>query len=66
MGIGTRMWLDDKTMLRLKLNKDRQMGTSLEQKILDYLTLTLSFNLDLANLSRGDHKVGLGINIDAS
>ena len=65
VGIGTRLKLDETTMLRLKLNKDRQMGTSIQQKIHDFITLTLSFNLDLTNLERGDHKVGLAVDIEA-
>ncbi|XP_043288133.1 voltage-dependent anion-selective channel protein 1-like [Venturia canescens] len=64
VGIGTRMRIDDKTMVRLKLNKDRQMGASLQQKFYNFINLTLSFSLDLNNLPRGDHKVGLAIDIE--
>lgn len=53
-------------MIRLKLNKDRQIGASLQQKIYNFIKVTLSFNLDLHNLPRGDHKVGLAIEIEDS
>ncbi|CAK9811160.1 Voltage-dependent anion-selective channel [Anthophora plagiata] len=65
LGAGARCKIDEKSMFRCKFNTDLQLGMSLQQKLDDNIMLTLSFNIDCINVTRGGHKVGLAIDIEA-
>ncbi|KYN32295.1 Voltage-dependent anion-selective channel protein 2 [Trachymyrmex septentrionalis] len=65
VGAGAKCKLDERSTLRFKFNTDLQLATSLLQKISDGVTLILSFNIDCANVTRGGHRVGLALNVDA-
>ncbi|KAG7200263.1 hypothetical protein KM043_017732 [Ampulex compressa] len=65
VGAAAKYKLDSKSTLRFKFNTDLQLGTSLKQKLHDDVTLTLSFNVDCANLTRGGHKIGLALDVEA-
>ncbi|XP_044020676.1 voltage-dependent anion-selective channel protein 2-like isoform X2 [Aphidius gifuensis] len=64
-GFGTRYKLDDTSTLRLKLDTELQLGTSIQQLIQDGINLTLAFGFDLKDVVNGTHKVGLAIDIEA-
>ncbi|KAG5327723.1 VDAC2 protein, partial [Pseudoatta argentina] len=65
VGAGAKCKCDEKSTLRFKFDTDLQLATSLLQKITDGVTLILSFNIDCANVTRGGHKVGLALNVEA-
>ncbi|CAK9823809.1 Voltage-dependent anion-selective channel [Anthophora retusa] len=65
LGAGARCNIDEKSMFRCKFNTDLQLGMSLQQKLDDHIMLTLSFNIDCINVTRGGHKVGLAIDVEA-
>ena len=65
IGAGAKCKIDERSTLRFKFNTDLQLATSLLQKISDGVTLILSFNIDCANVTRGGHRVGLALNVDA-
>lgn len=63
IGVGLCCKLDEGCKLRLKFDKNLQFGSSLQFKIHDEASLTMAFNIDTTNLSAGQHKIGLGIDI---
>ncbi|XP_020286047.1 voltage-dependent anion-selective channel protein 2-like [Pseudomyrmex gracilis] len=65
VGAAAKCKIDDNSILRVKFNTDRQLATSLLQKLSDAVTLILSFNIDCAKIARGGHKVGFALNVDA-
>lgn len=65
VGAGAKCKIDERSTLRFKFNTDLQLATSLLQKISDGVTLILSFNIDCANVTRGGHRVGLALNVEA-
>lgn len=65
LGAAARCKLDERSTLRFKFNTDLQLATSLLQKLSDGVTLILSFNIDCANVTRGGHRVGLALNVEA-
>ncbi|XP_018396815.1 PREDICTED: voltage-dependent anion-selective channel protein 2-like [Cyphomyrmex costatus] len=65
VGAGAKCKIDERSTLRFKFNTDLQFATSLLQKISDGVTLILSFNIDCANVTRGGHRVGLALNVEA-
>ncbi|RLU21438.1 hypothetical protein DMN91_005811 [Ooceraea biroi] len=65
VGAGAKCKLDEKSTLRFKFNTDLQLATSLLQKLNDGITLILSFNIDCAKITRGGHRVGLALNVEA-
>lgn len=65
VGLGAKCQLDGDSVLRLKMNKDLQLGSSLQQQIHDNVTMTLSMNCDLSNLTGGGHKVGMNVEFEA-
>lgn len=64
LGAGARYKIDEQSVFRCKFNSDLQLGMSLQQKLDESVTLSLSFNIDCANVTRGGHKVGLGLEIE--
>ncbi|XP_070172292.1 voltage-dependent anion-selective channel protein 2-like [Polyergus mexicanus] len=65
VGAGAKCKIDDSSTLRFKFNTDLQLATSLLQKLNDGVALVLSFNIDCANITRGGHRVGLALNVEA-
>jgi len=65
VGAAAKCKIDERSILRFKFNTDLQLATSLLQKLSDGVTLILSFNIDCANVTRGGHRVGLALNIEA-
>ncbi|KOC60325.1 Voltage-dependent anion-selective channel [Habropoda laboriosa] len=65
LGAGARCNIDERSTFRCKFNTDLQLGMGLQQKLDENITLSLSFNIDCANVTRGGHKVGLAIEIEA-
>lgn len=65
VGAGAKCKIDDSSTLRFKFNTDLQLATSLLQKLNDGVALILSFNIDCANITRGGHRVGLALNVEA-
>lgn len=65
VGAGAKYKIDEQSTLRFKFNSDLQLATSLLQKLNDGITLILSFNIDCANVTRGGHRVGLALNVEA-
>lgn len=65
VGAAAKCKIDEKSTLRFKFNTDLQLATSLAQKLSDAVTLILSFNIDCANVTRGGHRVGLALNVEA-
>lgn len=65
VGAAAKCSLDERSVLRFKFNTDLQLATSLSQKLSDGVTLILSFNIDCANVTRGGHRVGLALNVEA-
>ncbi|XP_011699625.1 PREDICTED: voltage-dependent anion-selective channel protein 2-like [Wasmannia auropunctata] len=65
LGAAAKYKIDEKSALRFKFNTDLQLATSLLQKLSDGVTLVLSFNIDCAKVTRGGHRVGLALNVEA-
>lgn len=65
LGIGAKCELSDGSIIRCKVDKDRQIGISLGQRLRDILNLTVSFNIDCANLDSGGHKAGISVELEA-
>ncbi|KAL7293454.1 hypothetical protein TKK_0013214 [Trichogramma kaykai] len=65
MGAGLAMKLDDTTKLRVKMDKGLNLATSLQLKPMENAQLTLAFSLDCTNPTHGNHKFGLGIEMEA-
>ena len=65
LGIAAKYRLNDNLTFRCKIDKDYQIGMSLQQKLNDILNLTLSFNVDSANIQNGGHKAGLSFELNA-
>nr|XP_012232353.1 PREDICTED: voltage-dependent anion-selective channel protein 2-like [Linepithema humile] len=65
VGAAAKCKIAEKSILRFKFNTDLQLATSLMQRLYDGVTLILSFNIDCANITRGDHQVGLALNVEA-
>ncbi|XP_047348449.1 uncharacterized protein LOC124948625 [Vespa velutina] len=65
IGIAAKYILDENSVLRFKINSAMQFGTSLQQKLNESTTVSLSFCLDCMDITKGNHKVGLAIDIEA-
>ncbi|KAK1132237.1 hypothetical protein K0M31_016359 [Melipona bicolor] len=65
LGAAAKCNIDEGSTFRCKFNTDLQFGLSLQQKLDANVMLTLSFNIDCANVTRGGHKVGLALEIEA-
>ncbi|XP_066601873.1 voltage-dependent anion-selective channel-like [Prorops nasuta] len=65
VGVAAKQKLDDDSTLRFKINTEFQLGTSLQQKLLPGILLTLSMNVDCTNVPKGGHKVGLALDMEA-
>ncbi|XP_011879847.1 PREDICTED: voltage-dependent anion-selective channel protein 2-like [Vollenhovia emeryi] len=65
VGAAAKCKIDERSILRFKFNTDLQLATSLLQKLSDSVTLILSLNIDCANVTRGGHRVGLALNVEA-
>ncbi|XP_043591019.1 voltage-dependent anion-selective channel protein 3-like [Bombus pyrosoma] len=65
LGAAAKCNIDEGSTFRCKFNTDLQLGLSLQQKLDENATLSLSFNIDCANVTRGGHKVGLAFEIEA-
>ncbi|KOX80851.1 Voltage-dependent anion-selective channel protein 1 [Melipona quadrifasciata] len=63
LGAAAKCNIDEGSTFRCKFNTDLQFGLSLQQKLDANVMLTLSFNIDCANVTRGGHKVGLALEI---
>jgi len=64
-GVGCKYNLDDKAIIRAKVNNDCQVGLSYQQTIKDGVTVTLSSNIDGNKLNAPGHKIGVGIELQA-
>ncbi|XP_017758547.1 PREDICTED: voltage-dependent anion-selective channel protein 1-like [Eufriesea mexicana] len=64
LGAAAKYNIDEGSTFRCKFNTDLQLGMSLQQKLDEHVTLSLSFNIDCANVTRGGHKFGLAIEIE--
>ncbi|KAF3424894.1 hypothetical protein E2986_05723 [Frieseomelitta varia] len=65
LGVAAKCNIDEGSTFRCKFNTDLQLGLSLQQKLDENVMLTLSFNIDCANVTRGGNKVGLALDIEA-
>nr|KAF7429439.1 hypothetical protein H0235_005837 [Vespula pensylvanica] len=65
VGIAAKYAIDEESILRLKINSAMQLGTSLQQKLNENTMISLSFCFDCININRGNHKVGLALDIEA-
>ncbi|XP_072743165.1 non-selective voltage-gated ion channel VDAC2-like [Anoplolepis gracilipes] len=65
VGAAAKCKIDERSTLRFKINTDLQLATSLLQKLNDGVALILSFNIDCVNITRGGHRVGLALNVEA-
>lgn len=65
LGIGGKYEWSDGAIFRCKVDKDQQIGISFSQRLRDMLNLTLSFNIDSANLDSGGHKAGISFELEA-
>ncbi|XP_033220607.1 voltage-dependent anion-selective channel protein 2-like [Belonocnema kinseyi] len=65
LGIGAKYLLSEGSTFRFKIDKDMQIGFSLQQRLHDSLNLTLSFNIDCPNVQSGGHKAGLSLELEA-
>ncbi|XP_076395127.1 non-selective voltage-gated ion channel VDAC1-like [Megachile rotundata] len=63
LGTGAKCQMDETSTFRCKFNTDLQLGLSMQHKLDPNVLLTLSFNVDCANVTRGGHKVGLALDI---
>jgi len=63
-GIGGRYLLDSYTAVRAKVNNQSQVGLSLEQKIKDGVTLTLSASVNGKDFNGGGHQIGLALELE--
>ena len=64
VGAGFLAKIDDGTALRMKFDKNMQLGTSLQLAVNQNARLTLGFSLDFLNFSGGGHKVGFGLELN--
>ncbi|XP_001606205.2 voltage-dependent anion-selective channel-like [Nasonia vitripennis] len=64
LGAGLAYKLNEQSKLRLKLDKNLQLGTSLQMPLNEEAKVTLAMNLDLAQPASGQHKVGLGLDLE--
>lgn len=65
VGIAAKYAVDEESILRLKINSAMQLGTSLQQKLNENTMISLSFCFDCMNINRGNHKVGLALDVEA-
>jgi hypothetical protein len=65
VGIGGKCNFNDNSTMRFKFNSDLQLAMSLLQKLREGIALTLSFNIDCANIPKGGHQVGLALDLEA-
>jgi len=61
---GSKYSVSDDTSVRMKVSNQSLIGLSLQQKLKDGLTLTMSALVDAKNFSAGGHRVGLGIELE--
>lgn len=64
LGAGLAYKLDDQNKLRLKLDKNLQLGTSLQMPLNEQAKITLAMSLDLVQPASGQHKVGVGLDLE--
>ncbi|KZC05211.1 Voltage-dependent anion-selective channel [Dufourea novaeangliae] len=64
VGAAAKYNIDERSTFRCKFNTDLQLGMSLQQKLDDTVTVSLSCNVDCANVTRGGHKVGFALEIE--
>lgn len=64
-GAALKYKIDENSTFRCKFNNDLQLGMSLQQKLDKSVTVFLSCNVDCVNVTRGGHKVGLAVEINA-
>jgi hypothetical protein len=57
--------LADDCKLRMKVDKNLQLGTNMQFQLKQGLLFTIAFNLDLGNPKSGQHSVGLSLNMCA-
>lgn len=63
-GVAGKYCVDNDTTFRAKLSNTGQIGLSVQQKIRDGLTLTLSSLVEGKTFNQGGHKIGLGLEIE--
>lgn len=61
---GAKYNVSDDTNVRMKVSNQSQLGLSLQQKLKDGLSLTLSAMVDGKNFSAGNHRVGLAVEFE--
>ncbi|XP_034183617.1 non-selective voltage-gated ion channel VDAC2-like [Osmia lignaria lignaria] len=64
LGTGAKCQIDDRSTFRCKFNTDLQLGMSMQHRLDPHVLLTLSFNVDCSNMTRGGHKVGLALELE--
>ena len=64
LGTGAKCQIDDRSTFRCKFNTDLQLGMSMQHRLDPHILLTLSFNVDCSNITRGGHKVGLALEME--
>ncbi|KAK2576764.1 hypothetical protein KPH14_005409 [Odynerus spinipes] len=65
VGLAAKYKLDEDSIIRFKINNSMQLGASLQQKLSENATVSLSFNIDCGNISKGTHKIGLALELEA-
>lgn len=63
VGAGAKFIIDQSTCARLKASSNKQVGLSLQQKLTDCISITMSSLIDLKNFNQGGHKVGLAVEL---
>merc|ERR1712080_372733 len=64
-GIAAKYCPDKDMTLRAKVNNASQIGMSMQQKVRDGVTLSLSTLVEGKNFNQGGHKIGMGIDFEA-
>jgi len=64
-GIGLKYKLDGDTSVRAKVNNSSQVGLTYQQKLREGVTLTMSTLIEGKNFNQGNHKYGIGVELEA-
>jgi len=64
-GVGCKYILDGNSSVRGKIDNDAHLGLSLQHKLRDGMTLTLSSLFDTKNFNQGGHKIGVALECEA-
>lgn len=63
--IGTKCNVAENLVLRAKVDNSSHLGLSLQQKLHEGVTLTMSTQIDAKNFNQGGHKIGMALELKA-